>query len=166
MKTCASIEYRSPVGAITVTESDGAIVRVAWGRCRKSEPTEILRETEVQLAAYFAGELHEFDLPLSPAGTPFDRSVWSAMQTIPFGETRTYGSIARSIGGIARSVGTACGRNPIPIVIPCHRVVGSNGYLGGYSGGSGVSTKEQLLQLEGVDIRRQSIGRRDQLSLF
>lgn len=101
-----------------------------------------------QLKAYFAGKLTDFDLSLAPAGTPFQRNVWRALQTIPYGETTTYGAIAKQIGNptAIRAVGAANGANPIPIIIPCHRVIGSNGKLTGFGGG--LPTKERLLKLE------------------
>ena len=108
----------------------------------------------MQLAAYFAGDLHDFDLPVAPDGTAHDRKVWRAMQEIPPGKTRTYGDIARAIASGAQAVGNACGRNPIPIVIPCHRIVGANGAIGGYSGRGGAETKRFLLGLEGVPSQR------------
>jgi methylated-DNA-[protein]-cysteine S-methyltransferase len=107
----------------------------------------LLRRARDQLEAYFDDELTVFDLPLAPAGTPYQRRVWRALCAIPYGETRTYLDIARDAGGSARSVGQANGRNPIPIMIPCHRVVATT-HLGGYSGGEGLATKRWLLALE------------------
>lgn len=106
------------------------------------------RDAIDQLRAYFAGKLTEFDLPLAPDGTPFQKSVWAALQTIPYGQTTTYGAIAKQIGRPAaiRAVGAANGANPLPIVIPCHRVIGRNGKLTGFGGG--LPTKELLLKLE------------------
>lgn len=106
-------------------------------------------ETAAQLRAYFAGRLDVFDLPLAPAGTPFQLEVWSALRAIPYGRTETYGGLARRLGrhsGAARAVGLANGRNPISIVVPCHRVVGTSGSLTGYAGG--LAAKERLLALE------------------
>jgi methylated-DNA-[protein]-cysteine S-methyltransferase len=100
------------------------------------------------LERYFAGELAVFDLPLAPAGTAFQRRVWRAMGAIPYGETWSYGALARQVGSAPRAVGQACARNPIAIVIPCHRVVGADRRLTGYSGGGGVATKARLLALE------------------
>jgi methylated-DNA-[protein]-cysteine S-methyltransferase len=106
------------------------------------------REAIEQLRAYFAGRLRAFDLSLAPAGTPFQLSVWRALETIPYGETTTYGAIARQIGRptAIRAVGAANGANPLPIVIPCHRVIGRNGTLTGFGGG--LAAKEILLKLE------------------
>lgn len=101
-----------------------------------------------QLWAYFAGELKHFDLPLAPTGTEFQRKVWSALQGIPYGETLSYGELAREVGNgnASRAVGAANGRNPIPVIIPCHRVVGADGSLTGFGGG--IRTKQHLLELE------------------
>ncbi len=116
-----------------------------------------LKEATDQLKAYFAGELREFDLPLSLDGTPFQIQVWNALRTIPYGETRSYMEMALSMGNdkACRAVGGANGRNPIPVIIPCHRVIGSNGSLGGYSCGLGL--KRRLLAIEGVSL--DSFGR-------
>jgi methylated-DNA-[protein]-cysteine S-methyltransferase len=112
-----------------------------------------LRETIRQLRAYFAGKLEKFDLPLAPEGTPFQLEVWKQLCEIPYGETISYGELARRIGkpNAARAVGLANGSNPIPIVIPCHRVIGSNGKLTGYGGG--LPIKEKLLALERRQLR-------------
>ena len=106
------------------------------------------REAIEQLKAYFAGKLTAFDLALAPAGTPFQLSVWQALRTIPYGETTTYGAIAKQVGRptAIRAVGAANGANPIPVIIPCHRVIGSNGKLTGFGGG--LPIKERLLKLE------------------
>jgi methylated-DNA-[protein]-cysteine S-methyltransferase len=103
-----------------------------------------------QLAEWFAGERRHFDLPLAPVGTAFQRRVWAALVSVPYGETATYGDIAAAIGQptATRAVGAANGRNPIPLIIPCHRVIGSNGAMVGYSGGGGVATKRYLLNVE------------------
>ena len=108
--------------------------------------------TKRQLNAYFDGVLKRFDLPLEPNGTPFQKKVWKQMLKIPYGRTVTYGHIAERLGSGARPVGTACGRNPLPILIPCHRVMGANGALGGYSGEGGLVTKKALMLIEGKEI--------------
>ncbi len=116
---------------------------------QRVDDDQLLGEVSRQLAAYFAGDLKDFDLPVSPWGTPFQRRVWAALQDIGYGETRTYGAIAGGLGLTghgARAVGVANGRNPIPIVIPCHRVVGADGSLTGYGGG--MHRKQTLLELE------------------
>jgi methylated-DNA-[protein]-cysteine S-methyltransferase len=120
--------------------------RAIDGRRNAAHP--LLRETERQLRAYFAGELREFDLALDMAGTEFQRRVWYALLKIPYGETRSYSDIARGIGApsAVRAVGAANGANPIPIVVPCHRVIGAGGKLVGYGGG--LPLKQRLLALE------------------
>lgn len=140
----------TPVGGLVLEEADNAIVRIGWtDSFTGTPPTPLLAEAARQLSAYFEGRLKTFDLPLAPGGEPLERAVWDAMCRIPYGETRTYGALAEAIGSNARAVGGACGRNPIPIVIPCHRVLGAGGRLVGYSGGEGVETKQALLRLEG-----------------
>ncbi len=141
------LSFHSPLGAVTLSEEDGAIVALDWGWGRDQDATPVLLQARAQLCAYLDGELDRFDLPLSPAGTPYRRRVWSALQAIPFGNTRTYQELAQQVGGSARSVGQANGANPIPILIPCHRVVARTG-LGGYTGGEGLETKRTLLALE------------------
>ena len=141
------MSLHSPIGDISVSEDAGAIVAVDWGWGRDQDATPLLRRAREQLHAFFDGELAEFDLPLAPAGTPYRRRVWQALCAIPYGETRSYVDIARVAGGSARSVGQANGSNPIPIIIPCHRVVATT-HLGGYSGGEGLATKRWLLGLE------------------
>ena len=146
------LSMHSPLGDITVSEEDGVIVSVDWGWSSMQEETPLLRRARDQLEDYFDGTRQDFDLPLAPEGTAFQKRVWKAMRDIPSGATRTYGDIARIINSAPRAVGQACGRNPIPIFIPCHRVLGSQGSIGGYSGGEGLATKRGLLRLEGVDI--------------
>jgi methylated-DNA-[protein]-cysteine S-methyltransferase len=143
------LSLHTPIGDVTVSEEDGAIVALDWGWGRDQADTPLLCRARDQLQAYFDGDLTGFDLPLAPAGTPYRRAVWQALRDIPYGQTRSYGDIARAAGGSARSVGQANGCNPIPIVIPCHRVVAAN-HIGGYSGGEGLTTKRFLLQLEGA----------------
>ena len=144
--TCTSL--MTPVGTLSIFEDDGKIVVVEWGQAPKGVETPLLKEAKSQLSAYFSAKLHHFDLPLDPMGTDHQKKVWQVMAEIPFGQTKTYGDIASEIGSAPRAVGGACGKNPIPIIIPCHRVVGANGKLTGFSGGEGVETKIQLLRLE------------------
>jgi methylated-DNA-[protein]-cysteine S-methyltransferase len=138
----------SPVGRLTVAATEDAMVSIGWGGDAAGDKTPLLAEARDQLEAYFAGRLTRFDLPMMPAGSPFEQRVWEAMRRIPFGETRRYGELAMEIGSAPRAVGRACGKNPIPIVIPCHRILARGG-LGGYSGGAGLPTKRLLLALEG-----------------
>lgn len=151
-RSTASVTIDTPTGPVTIEEADGAIVRIAWtpGRAPTEPPTPLLAEAERQIEAYFRREQQTFDLPIRVEGTALERGVWEAMRAIPWGETRTYGDLAAALGSNARVVGTACGRNPVPIVIPCHRVVGAEGALTGFSGGRGVATKAALLAHEGA----------------
>jgi methylated-DNA-[protein]-cysteine S-methyltransferase len=146
----AHLSVHSPVGALTVFEDAGSIVVLEWGRAPAAETTPLLDETKRQLNAYFAGRLTKFDLPLHPQGTPFQEGLWGRLSDIPYGQVLTYGALAAAMGSAARAVGGACGRNPIPIIIPCHRVVAAGGRLGGFSGGTGLDTKRALLRLEGI----------------
>lgn len=139
----------SPVGDLTISERDGAIVALDWGWGRDQTETPLLTTAVQQLHEYFDGHRQHFALQLTPTGTEFQQSVWRAMQAIAYGATATYGELADEAGGIARAVGVACGANPIPIIIPCHRVVAASG-LGGYSGAGGLDTKVALLRLEGA----------------
>jgi methylated-DNA-[protein]-cysteine S-methyltransferase len=141
------LSLHTPLGPLTLSEEDGAIVALDWGWGRDQTETPLLREGQAQLHAYFDGALQDFTLPLAPAGSPYRRRIWQALQRIPYGATRSYIAIAALAGGSARSVGGANGANPIPIIIPCHRVVGTSS-LGGYSGGEGLATKRFLLALE------------------
>ena len=136
------------LGDLTISEDDGAIVALDWGRGRDQEETALLRRARDQLQDYFDGKRLTFELPLGPHGSAFQKRVWAALCTIPPGETRSYADIARAIGSAPRAVGGANGANPIPIIIPCHRVIAADGSLGGYSGGDGPATKRYLLNLE------------------
>ena len=144
-----SLSIPSPVGQLTIDEENAAIVAIRWAEEPAGNGSPLLAEAARQLEAYFASRLSHFDLPLAPAGSPFEARVWAAMQQIPYGETRSYGDLASMIGSAPRPVGRACGHNPIPIVIPCHRVLARGG-LGGYSGAGGLATKTRLLALEGA----------------
>jgi|SRR5579884_1334491 len=144
-----SLSIPSPVGPLILEEERGAVAAIRWSTAPGGNGSPLLAEAARQLAAYFRGELRVFDLPLAPAGSEFERRVWAQMQAIPYGETRTYGDLAHATDSGPRAVGRACGRNPIPIVIPCHRVLARGG-LGGYSGEGGLVTKRTLLALEGA----------------
>jgi methylated-DNA-[protein]-cysteine S-methyltransferase len=153
-----SKQVRSPVGPLTLVASERGLAAILWpedppGRVPLAVAEEapdhpVLQEAERQLAEYFAGRRTEFDLPLDPSGTPFQQKVWSALRRIPFGETRTYAEVATQIGhpGAARAVGAASGRNPLSIVAPCHRVIGTRGALTGFAGG--LEVKARLLAFE------------------
>ncbi|MGO1119533.1 methylated-DNA--[protein]-cysteine S-methyltransferase [Rhodovibrionaceae bacterium A322] len=138
----------SPVGPLTIWQQDDVIYRLSFTDEQGRDDTPLLREAARQLQAYFDDQLEVFDLPLVPDGTDFQKRVYQAMLDIPYGTTRTYGDLAKDLGSVARAVGGACGSNPIPVIIPCHRVLGGGGKTGGFSGGEGVPTKLQLLQLE------------------
>jgi len=140
-----ALTLQSPLGPITLREAEGRIVALDWGAAEPEE-TPLLREAVAQLAAYFDGRLEAFDLPLD-FGAGLHERVRRAMFAIPFGETLTYGDIARAVGAPAQAVGQACGANPIPILIPCHRVLGAK-TLGGFSAKGGVETKVWLLRHE------------------
>lgn len=144
------LSLHSPIGDLTLSEEDGRLVALDWGWGCQQEPTPVLEAAKAQLEEYFDSRRRRFDLPLAPHGTVFQQRVWQALHDIPFGETRRYSQLAAALGSAPRAVGTACGRNPLPILIPCHRVVAIGGGLGGYSGMDGIDTKRRLLVLEGV----------------
>lgn len=146
------IALNSPIGPLTIFEADGAIVAVEWGWPPETDekPSALLERARDQIEEYFDGKRVAFDLPLAPMGTPFQRKVWQAIAAIPFGRARSYGDLARELDTAPRALGGACGKNPIPIIIPCHRVLAGNKALGGYSGMDGIDTKRFLLRLEGV----------------
>ena len=143
-----SLTVDSPLGLLTVTSAGGAIVALDWGRLGEDAPDPVLEEAACQLRDYFAGTRLDFDLPLAPRGTAFRQKVWAAMQAIPYGGVLTYGDVARMLDTAPRAVGGACGANPIPVIIPCHRIVGGGGSPGGYSGSGGLQTKDWLLRHE------------------
>ncbi len=148
----------SPVGRLRAVFDQGVLRRLSWTRAPAtgldSPAARLLAE---QLAAYFAGSLRRFEIPFDTRGTPFQRAVWDYMCAIPFGETRSYGACADAVGSVPRAVGGACGENPIPIVVPCHRILAADG-LGGYSGRGGLATKRALLRLEGVKLPAEQLG--------
>ncbi len=142
----------TPLGYVRVTSENGAVTRVRWGKIRpKIEDQEfdaVLEGALEQIQAYFAGELTTFDVPVDVTGSAFQKQVCAAMQDVPFGETCTYGDLARICDARAQAIGAACGGNPIPIIVPCHRVLGANN-LGGFSGSGGIEDKVWLLRHEG-----------------
>ena len=143
----AQLSLHSPVGDLTLSEEDGFLVAVDWGWGRDQTRSPALLYAVSQMHRYFDGKLHSFDLPLHPAGSIYRRQVWAAARHIPFGATWTYARLAAEAGSSARAVGGAMAANPLPIVVPCHRVVAASG-LGGYSGGDGATTKRALLEME------------------
>jgi len=144
----------SPVGRLALEADDDCVTSVRWASAGEEAPKEppnaVLKEATRQLDRYFKRKLRRFDLPLAARGTDHQKRVWAMMRDIPFGETATYGGMAAALGSGPRAVGMACGRNPIPIIVPCHRVLGAGGKEGGFSGGRGLPTKRQLLAIEGV----------------
>ena len=145
----------SPVGELRLVAEDGALVAIEFSPLAptvpgpRSDDEPVLVEATRQLADYFAGSRRDFDLPLAPRGTAFQREVWDQLRLVGYGQTASYGQIAHRLGrtnAASRAVGLANGRNPIPIVVPCHRVIGANGTLTGYAGG--VARKQVLLDLE------------------
>ncbi len=166
----------SPVGTLTLVANGSNLAAILWeddqptrvrlGAMTADEDNVILLETERQLKGYFAGTRTCFDIPLEFAGTEFQKQVWAALLTIPFGETRCYRDIAEQIGNVkaVRAVGAANGRNPISIIAPCHRVIGASGDLTGFAGG--LKAKEMLLLLEGHELKQKASAVRSQLMLF
>ena len=160
-------EMESPVGKLKLVASSKALIAVLWERERPNrvkldtmnlDPQHrILLETERQLSEYFAGKRIQFDLPIQPEGTEFQKKVWHALREIPFGKTRSYLDLARAVGSpyAARAVGSANGKNPLSIVVPCHRVVGADGALTGFAGG--LETKATLLDLEARSVKSQQV---------
>lgn len=154
------------MGKITVACEKQAICRISFGEDRRDGEVQsgspLIDQAFLELEEYFRGERRTFDLPLNPVGTEFQKKVWSALQTIPCGETRSYGEIAAQVGnpGASRAVGMANNKNPIAIMVPCHRVIGKNGSLTGYAGG--LELKRKLLDLESSvkenDIQESVIG--------
>jgi len=139
----------TPIGGLAIYEKDGTVVHVKFVDDKLMTPKSVLLQNAVkQFDEYFNGVRHEFDLPMRPHGTDFQKKVWECLRAIPYGETITYGQLAALIGkpGASRAVGNANGRNPLPLIIPCHRVVASGGGLGGFS--CGIWRKEYLLGLE------------------
>ena len=160
MKRHVSKVVDSPIGKLTLVATDAGLAAILWENDRPSRVRlniqaedaahPVLKETERQLAEYFAGKRKAFALKLDVDGTPFQQKVWNALLTIPFGETRSYADIATQIGSpnAVRAVGAANGRNPVSIITPCHRVIGSSGHLTGFA--AGLEIKARLLALEGV----------------
>jgi methylated-DNA-[protein]-cysteine S-methyltransferase len=172
-----SLTLSSPLGSLTVFATTQAIVKLDWGgrgaqkaswaadTATPPEAQALLDEAGRQLAAYFADGRFRFDLPLEPAGTGFQRAVWDFMLAIPAGRTRSYGEAAAAVGtGTVdakkvdpRAVGSACGANPIPVIIPCHRILAAGGDAGGYSGKGGLETKRWLLRHEGAYVPSEQV---------
>lgn len=145
-----ALTINSPLGTLTLREANGCLSSLDWGDTGETDHTDLLDRAADQINRYFEDGRAAFDLPTAPAGTAFQKSVWDQIAAIPSGQTLTYGDIAKKLGTAARAVGTACGRNPVPIIVPCHRVMGANQQLTGYTGADGIETKKFLLVHEGV----------------
>ena len=153
-----SCVLESPVGRLRAELAAGRLRRLRWTREPASPPQSAeARALAAQLGEYFAGRRRSFDIPVQTEGSEFQRAVWDYMCAIPYGQTRSYGQCAAATGGIARDVGQACGENPLPIVVPCHRILAADG-LGGYSGRGGLRTKRALLELEGARLPAEQLG--------
>jgi methylated-DNA-[protein]-cysteine S-methyltransferase len=137
------------VGALGADAVDGAVTALHWARDGTLTDGPLYQQMAVELAAYFAGTLQQFQIPVAPRGSAFQQRFYAALCAIPYGETRTYGDLAKDLGVSAQAIGQACGANPIAILIPCHRVLAADG-LGGYSGAGGIEAKVALLRLEGA----------------
>lgn len=147
----AHLSLHTPLGPLTLFADGGALIAVEWGWVPAAGTSPVLAAAREQLEAYFDGARTAFSLPLAPAATPFQERVRAALLAIPYGTVRTYGALAKALGSAPRAVGQACARNPLPILVPCHRVLAAGGGLGGYSGGDGTEAKLALLRLEGWD---------------
>jgi len=156
MKTLESLALKTPVGELTLFAQDDAIIALDWGHgmdASRTSQSAVLNAAAQALLGYFkTGHLDTKGLSLNPHGTPFQKRVWREMQAIKEGHTKTYGAVAKKLHSGPRAVGGACAANPIPLLIPCHRITAANGKIGHYSGGDGSETKTFLLRLEGVDI--------------
>ena len=144
---------KSPLGALTLFAEVNGIVALEFGNIPEERSSPILQEAISQLAAYFKGGLKHFDLPLRATGTDFQKAVWDLIVEIPYGSTRSYGDLSRDLESAPRAVGGACGKNPIPIIVPCHRIRAANYKVGGFSAGDGTDTKVSLLSIEGVILK-------------
>lgn len=149
MSACA---IETPIGPLSLQADESAVSAMRFGAGGAQDASPLLDAAEAQLREYFAGARRTFDLPLAPHGTAFQQRVWMVLRAIPYGETRTYGELAAAIDSpnASRAVGMANHRNPIPIIIPCHRVIGANGTLTGHAGR--LEVKRKLLALEGINI--------------
>ncbi len=148
--------YGMPLGRLTIVADDKGLTQILFGpqtvEGAVRRPSALTNTAATQLQEYFAGKRREFDLPLNPRGTDFQLKVWGELSRIPYGQTRTYAQIAEAVGNPKgfRAVGLANNKNPLPIVVPCHRVIGAGGKLVGYA--AGLKVKRYLLELEGVDV--------------
>ena len=146
------LSITSPFGPITLIEENGFLVKLEWNKQSNEISNSLLNEASNQLKAYFSGNLKDFNLPLNPIGTLHQVKTWKIINEIKYGDYLTYGEISNNIKSSPRAVGNACGKNPLPIIIPCHRVLTKKLDINGYSGKGGAKTKKYLLNLEGIDI--------------
>ena len=142
------LSFSTPIGALTLVQEGEEITRLLWQSPGNEKGSPVLFRAKDQINNYFKGTRKSFSLSVRPHGTKFQGRVWSILMTIPYGKVKTYGEVARILKTSPRAVGNACGQNPIPLIIPCHRIVGTNGSLTGYSGGDGLKTKAFLLEHE------------------
>ena len=142
------LSIHSPIGDLTISEENDKLLSLDWGWSPFQKKTPLLMEAKKLLDYYFDGDNPKFDLPLNPQGTPYQKKVWQEISIIPYGKFLTYSNISEKIDSHPRSIGMACGKNPLPILIPCHRVIGKKEQLTGFSAGGGIETKKFLLQLE------------------
>ncbi|MCK5296013.1 MAG: methylated-DNA--[protein]-cysteine S-methyltransferase [Alphaproteobacteria bacterium] len=142
------MSFCTPLGSITLYEENNSIVSLDWGQTPENNETILLLEARNQIQAYFRGELKNFDIPVAPKGTDLQKITWNAIKKIPYGKTCFYSNIAKEINSFARSVGQACAKNPIPIIIPCHRILSKNSNKEYYSFFNGIESKRHLLNLE------------------
>lgn len=156
MEKLETLSVKTRIGELTLFAQGDAIIALDWGQGmdapRKTQSTALNKAAQILVDYFSTGKLDTTGLKLDPHGTPFQKKVWREMQKIKGGKTKTYGEVAQALKSGPRAVGGACGANPIPILIPCHRFVAANGKIGNYSGGDGADTKQFLLRLEGVDI--------------
>jgi methylated-DNA-[protein]-cysteine S-methyltransferase len=145
MTAGAALTVDGPLGPVTIRELDGAIAAIDFAAASDQRPTALLRAAAQQLTEYFDGSRTVFDLPLAAPASSFQGRMRDAMMAIPYGETQTYGALAKLLDSNPRVVGQACGGNPIPVIVPCHRVLAAGGRIGGYSAGKGRDTKRWLL---------------------
>lgn len=145
-----SVTIASPLGPVSITEEGERLVLIRFAATADDGTSALLTAAADQMRAYFSGSLHAFDLPLADAASPFQARLRDAMLAIPYAGMRTYGELAAALDSDPRAIGQGCGDNPLPIVVPCHRVVAAGGRLGGFSGGKGPETKRRLLNHEAV----------------
>lgn len=151
-----TLSLKTPVGELTLFADNDALIALSWGQgmdAPRSTKSTVLNQAAALLKDYFKTGAADFStLKINPSGTPFQKRAWTALRKIKSGKTRSYGQLAATLKGGARAMGGACAANPLPIIVPCHRVLAKDGKVGNYSGGEGAKTKDFLLRLEGVDL--------------